>query len=771
MTSTSSDTFISSSDKMELLRKNYNYKPENNSLSNYDNPTYHIRFSMISDTSTISRVVIAESGASIMNIQSFTMRQTVGPNQNTKNIGTNIMSMTIYDPFSADIYDKLRLAADSLYIPDATKSIFLIELSFMGYDSTTGNQVTNIYGTTAIKCIMLDITTSITPSGSVNNIQLAELVDQGSYDEYMVIDRSLITQSQDGTLGTTLSNLAIKLNEANAKNFFGVQMTTYQFKYENYPSGYVKDGVTSPSGLQVRVNISDRTQSQRNASDMTAAKSTTIQDIIEQLIANSPTASKLMGDTDPKTGSTNDNFISGVGHKILISVQYTGWSSIYNSYKKIITYKIVPYKFYHINNSPQNVQNFVTNETLSMEKFKKLCNEGVIKKEYNYQYTGKNTEVLNFDIKTQMNFSYVFLPAITDSKINNAQATNNNPKYVSDKLKLDDLQKQYNNAEARLSDLNDQITTETDPVKKNNLQTQISQTTTAKSAITSQITTLTQSVDSYETQVYNKRQTLINAQTKNRYVDDIENNSQNAASTSYLVPSSIRTNNIDNISYSGNVEQHRDYGQAIYSALLSQYYGSDTAAFQSINLGIKFDPYWLSNQTIEQINKNTTVIPITSEDYGTQENYSNQFVHFILNFNIPTGVNETTGSLSMNTSDTYSGVYQVIDVESNFEGGKMSQVLNAVKLNVLTLGRILGKSTPIPIGGNTSNTIPSSNTTSNTNSEWPSSSNIANSSKLFASNLSNSIDSSIKTPSDIVKSLNTTSKTTNPINLYIADMG
>ena len=60
-----------SMDKMEILRKKYNYKPEINELDKYDNVTYHLKFSMISTGPIAKEMVIAESGATVMNINSF----------------------------------------------------------------------------------------------------------------------------------------------------------------------------------------------------------------------------------------------------------------------------------------------------------------------------------------------------------------------------------------------------------------------------------------------------------------------------------------------------------------------------------------------------------------------------------------------------------------------------------------------------------------------------------------------------------------------------
>ena len=733
-----------SMDKMEILRKKYNYKPEINELDKYDNVTYHLKFSMISTGPIAKEMVIAESGSTVMNINSFNMTQTVAPNQYTRNIGTNTMKMNIYDPFSADIYDKLKLAAKSLLIQDATKAVFCIKISFMGYDPTNGKQITNIYGVDVIKCLMIDINTTINESGSLHDITLVELADQGFMDEYMYIDRSQIIQSSSGTLGEILSNLKTRLNVDKKNDYYGIPMVEYDFQYENYDSQDIKDGVTNPKDLIVQINSSDKTQPNRNPDDMTAGKSSSIQNIIEQMLANSPTAVKLLGNVDPQTGYAPDTFIYGVGHKILISVSYGNWYEIFNSYSKKITYKIVPYKSYHIFNSPDNINKFVNDDSMSMNKFKLICNNNCLKKEYNYQYTGKNTEILNFDIKTAMNYSYIFLPAMgvqTYSK-NSVPA-----KYVRDGQQIKSLTTQIESNKFQLDQLNKQISTITDNTQKTSLTNKISDLSSNIKKMSDQLNPLIEDYTRETNNIQTNKNDVLKQLKDSQYVDDIEL-TQEKTENNMLVPSSVLTTNIDTLGTSGMLEQHRDSGQAIYSALLGQYYGSDTAALQTVNIGIRFDPYWITNKTTsDNTSTNSTIIPLTDVDYGTQQNYSDQFAHFILNFNIPTGVDDTTGNIILNNSDIYTGVYQVITVTSEFNGGAMSQNLNAVKLNVLSMNKIINGDS-----NDTTSNIPITPTVTSRKSdnvdEWP---DLTKTAKSLSNSVSTYIDKAMKKPMDYIK--------------------
>ena len=758
---TSSTTITSIGKKMSIL-SSYGYSPEENELDNYDNVSYHLTLSMMSTSQTVNKIIIAESGATEMNIQSFQMQQTISPNQSTRNIGTNVMTMEIYNPFSVDFFDKLRLAASSLYIPDATKCIFLIEISFKGYDPITGIANTNIYGTASIKCLMLDIDTTIDSSGSRFSIEFVELVDQGSMDEYMVIDRSQIIQSASGTLGDILNNFALMLSQTNRDNHYGIPMTTYKFDYENYSSEDIKDGIVSPKDLIVKINNSDTTQPQRNPDDISAPKSVSIQNIIEQLLSNSPTATKLLGNVDPITRQADAQFIKGIGHKIVISVQYGAWVELFRSYEKIITYKIVPFKVFHILNSPDNIKNYTSNNQLCMDKFRQICQSNSLKKEYNYQFTGENTEVLNFDIKTKSNFSYIFLPATGTSTYSQNTST---PKWQADNKKLTDLVRQKEILNQDIAANNEAISKETDQTKLSSLTSTAQKNAASLQSLNEQILVASGEVQKDAETNQTIMDTLLSKQSSVRYIDDIENNT---SSKEYdeIIPSSILTNNVDTVGFSGIIEEKKDYGQSIYSTLLSQYYGSGTDALQNITIDIRLDPYWITNKNANEAKQSSSqVISLQNIDYGTQEFFKDQFAHFIINFNIADGVDETTGNIKLNYSDTYSGIYQVITVTSHFSGGAMYQTLDAVKLNVLTLGRILG-------GANSSTSIGGNANTTSISSSSPisslTSSSIENNTKTFASNIKNKIDSSMTNPKtilgNIISSTQTSSKTSTPIN-------
>ncbi|AXH72728.1 MAG: hypothetical protein [Caudoviricetes sp.] len=709
--------------------KKYGYSRELNSLDNYDNVTYHITFSMLTDIpNSTKKIIISESGATELSIRYLDMNQSVGPNEQDKNINLCALHMTIFDPYGIDIYDKLQASAIELQLNDYNNAVFLLEIRYMGYDSVTGSYETDIYGRTSIKCIITEIRSTVTVGGSEHSLDLVEVNNVGSMDDYMLIDRSIIIQPESSKLGDVLNSLSQQLNDTIKQNYNGIDMVTYKFADETYPTRYIKDGVVRPFDLITTISDDSLTESQRNPNEVNAPKTSSIQDIITQLLSNSSTAIKLLGNQNSDQLTFDPDSIYGIGHKIIVSVQYGIWNSLYNKYKKTITYKIVPFLHYNIYNSPQNIENTSTTE-LTMKKFQDICNYGELKKEYNYQYTGKNTEILNFEIKTTMYYQFLFLPSMANVSYSNVTS-----KAGIDNLKtrLTDNTNTINILKKQNIDLNKKLQQTPDD---SNISTQITSNNNRIDQLVNENKQIASQGNDLDEETYKTKSQFISSLSPSTYVDDLDV-SKISSSFNIIKPSSQLTNMVNPITNSGFLETTKDNNQGIYSALLSQYWGSTTDALQAVNIDIRLDPYWISGKNNNQTKEITA---ISNEDYGIQNYFKDGFCHFLLNYQIPNGVDETTGELKLNLSDLYSGVYQVISVLSKFEEGKMIQTLTANKLCTLTLGKILSGTSMGKIGiNNTSDMAVSNitnnylNSTSNKNDEWENNNN--NSSSVISVN-------------------------------------
>ena len=127
-----------------------------NILLDYDTPTYHWKLSMLTERDTVSaqehinrgnrvddgfqnwtpedsKIVIAETGGTVLTLNSAEIITTAGPVNNGKRItGAVDFTLNILQPLNASFTDTLVNSAIALGIPDGLKATYLLELHFIG---------------------------------------------------------------------------------------------------------------------------------------------------------------------------------------------------------------------------------------------------------------------------------------------------------------------------------------------------------------------------------------------------------------------------------------------------------------------------------------------------------------------------------------------------------------------------------------------------------------------------------------------------------------
>ncbi len=158
----------------------------------------------------------------------------------------------------------------------------------------------------------------------------------------------------------------------------------------NFGFGFERDKIDPKTG---KVNRDKLTIDPKNR-EFQFAQTQTLTDIITQLVLSSKYAKDAI---DPDK-LTKEGFIRWF--KLDVQIQFGDFDSVLGDFAKIIVYRVVPYLVHHTIFSNPNAAPF---------GYKALQKQ--IVKEYNYIYTGKNTDILNFNIQ-----------------INNLFFTGNNPR-------------------------------------------------------------------------------------------------------------------------------------------------------------------------------------------------------------------------------------------------------------------------------------------------------------------------------------------------------
>ena len=140
-----------------------------NVLLDYDGPTYHFELQMISETdATLAQrwileaddpfenwrptaaqpVTIAETGSTVLNLQSCMIEAVAGPTNNQHRVtGATNFQMTFAQPLGVSFTNLIVNGAVQLGMPDGLKATYLLKLKFIGRDAKTGADINPIPNT------------------------------------------------------------------------------------------------------------------------------------------------------------------------------------------------------------------------------------------------------------------------------------------------------------------------------------------------------------------------------------------------------------------------------------------------------------------------------------------------------------------------------------------------------------------------------------------------------------------------------------------------
>lgn len=654
------------------------FKPLKNILNYYDQPSYHMTLSITDDTTGTNKKIICETGEAPLSIQNLTIEAQVGASVEAKNTTVTNLTMTISEPMGANILDTMYDAAKSLNIKNFNDVPYVLEIYFHGYDPTSGSMISKIDNTTFKYYLKLqDLQTNFNSGNVIHTLNMIPFDETAFYDCYTVLtDGFNIPVTDSETLGSFLDKLKTKLNQ-NWLDNYGVQTVEYDFEYENYDSSMdLPTGITSPKDLKIKLNKSNTSTSGRgdyvHFSDLTSILS-----IIDNLFSCSDDAILLIapnaGGVKNSSLPTQVSKIQSIAHHIKTTVTNGDYNSSLNNYNKKITFTICPYLSYRLFDCNEAIQSMY-DTSLNTKRANMMVQKNLLRKNYDYIFTGKNTEVLNIDLSFNFNWSYVvdINRGITDSY---SQIVG----------------KEYS------SDTVDTSLLSTDNLTTSNTSSSIMSTSNILNGSSSDLINLSQD------------NTMLDALTNVVASDTLTNLQNDTTNCSGYIPITIQSySRKNNYKTQFGFQGDNTGGRSLYGFLLNQLQTSPTQEkLQNLSMSIKGDPYWLGtnndvtnssiiqSNTISNISSSITtnnissVLATSSATPSTTADYTLGEQNFTLNFVLPTGYNSSTYNVNLNQANVYSGIYSVIKVTSNFSNGVFTQTIDAIKVNGMINSQIL----------------------------------------------------------------------------------
>lgn len=726
-----------------------------NKLGDYHLPTYKIRFFMTDDSpinfyefegsyeKLVKHVMydrkqttIVESGVTGMNISGLEMVTRASPNIITRSMTTTEMVMSVHEPLGVNLMDILASTAKELGVKNYSKTGYFVEIKFQGYEdeykgqtplgpvSYDGGKIeTNIYKNSPNKGVWLyyvhltSIQSEINSTGS--NYKLTLQMFEELFHDRNVLQIPDTTMPQGATIGEMLADLATKLN-ASVVNMYGYQLIEYDFKVKPVEHR----GVTYyPDKFKVhasKIHFQDRRtntlETAHRIINGSFARGTMIHDAVEMIFGASEEAQKLAKDVSITEELNSDQ--KEMRHSVVWRCRPVAEHKEYDFATETYVSKYTLVVSAHTSQIP-----VLTREQVEISKdpevqkknLMMLRRAGYLGKRYDYIFSGQNTEVINFDLKLNMQWSNV-LPKVMG--LNNSMPTQAaHDIYRNERPTFNDLKSKITSTQSRLSELvgYQQTLLDTNDILLNldkNFTSEEAknkardQAMARQAAVPMSTREISEELETLKAVVAKERQELQdqgNARIPGprpdretvKYAEEIEYEQRLTESIKPIPVSVTEANEDTRFFFSGGTPDsyHRD--RAIMGAIMDQIYNvSGMEMLQNISLEVVGDPYWLGGGNIMRTLLSTLTTAVKTMDKDPNDdsfgpNYDKGPVLFLLHFRYPNGVADD-GSPILKPHEFFTGIYQVTEVTHNFSGGQFRQTLKATRHKLQDIFKAFG---------------------------------------------------------------------------------
>lgn len=602
-----------------------------NPLNNYAIYSYNIAIYMINPTNLgnipniTNKVLIADNSKKAeYNIQSMEQTNTVG-NDIVRASYSNRFDIVITEPNGVTFFSKIVESAQLLGIPNHLKAMYLVEITFPARD--TQNRPTKYPTKFYYPVTFVDVAATIDKGGSVYTI-LAYESSTMAYTYLAKTTQSSLTFS-GSTVGEVISEMEKKLNEAEQTlwltDFNAIYKNEYTITFDDDTQDWANWQIESIS-QEVNPNYNSTDNQKLNfhlhsGTDITQFIGTILKSTVEY--KKIPAFNGGFIRENPNEPATTGASKIPYTYKVVADVENLEFDILRLDYQKRINFKIKKHLATGLVVDPQYLNKTINSPNEQQSRISQFRNSGLLRKRYDYIFTGKNTEVINLDIK--LNYTYYSMTPLAGGQLLHdklKQIAGNSTETIRDKILS--LKDKISVTATALANVSPQV----DAGINNRLRIELNRQIAEFENVVSQIS---------EEDI---RKTLSPLVSFNR---DIVDTSKINTSTDVVGNSELMIGSVN-----GNIETSGDLIE--------------------IEIQIKGDPYWLGKP-------NSFYDMNVSDDLADYELGGNMFY---LRLNLPT--QETLAGRRIVQPDyTLSGLYRVINVTNQFRNGQFVQFLKAYR--------------------------------------------------------------------------------------------
>ena len=707
------------------------FTAEPNPMGDLQQASYHFSFYLDTDVESQQGqgnvFVIAETGLTGMNLQDVEIEGFVGPNIRTRNATATSITIKIYEPYGSQLPDLLFQAAVRMNIANYLKAPWFLKLKLHGYDEQ-GNHTT-VGDSWLWKLVLIDIQSQISELGSVHTITAMPQAEVALNNQFCMLPSSV--NSDGATVGDALKNIVTSMNDNIIQTYGASNPPFIEFAVEDVAYPYdTKVGVARPFDHKIVADApQDSSQSTNNNYGVQTSQfgpGTDIPAVVDKLMARTDTGimvARLSREKPSGNGPDMEQTIrdpASFMHRVETKVEYKNYDAVLGDYCKKITYIVKPYQSVRLLTSMGRAQSFDREKTLNHQKAQHAVDRMFLKKQYDYLFTGLNTEIEKFDINVNFRWA-VSVPVMqnwaamgsTPARVDNvALAQDSTLQLQQNKAQLDALLQKREELKATNStvDQNDSTATEAARKAEEDLNAQIS----AAEQQNQQLRTIAgQARDSVNNSAANELEKRRKANPITKRIvdgeDDIYENAQGngdyagagGGKSSFLPITIVQDPDAPVSSVRSGTSSDNNPNKSVYGALLNQLYGSFDGNLQNLELDIRGDPYWLG--------PGNTGSPYDKDSSADTPNFMNGEHIFVFRFKLPVGYDQSTGTVALAADDNakggsgtedkkaatggnsniFTGFYATTQVVNHFREGRFTQTLTGVRIQGWTYENII----------------------------------------------------------------------------------
>ena len=662
---------------------------EENVLNKYDSYSYKWKITMV-DPNTVQGgesdssqgVIIAESGveAEIV-IDSVDHITTLAFIRKNRDATSHKWTFNLIEPMGMTFYNRIILGAERLGIYNPVDATYVLEVSFIGH-LPSGAIDSNAAGPFRWVAKIDNSTVDHRDGASHYQVKFFEISNDGHLKVPLHMDQP-ITISGVETFGEFLREYEKEVNAQEEKN---VQLgtgklypTVYKFttingasEWESWRFGAVNEDI---NGQHVSVTNEDKLT-------FTINRGANILSAIHMAVYQTENYQKLpvfdggfAKDQPTDTVAKSDKIAQLMAWiSVNTDVTYGSFDPYTNKYQKKINYQIDKIIGVNLVHDPKSYIDIADGEGLTRQRLQAIFKKGLLRKRFDYTFTGLNTEVINFDLRfEQLHYAILALRGGTMSSSPQLSSGSGDPqRNVVNRLEatFNDIDQQIKNARSRIAAISNIIAGGSNPGE----QEQISASFAPELAETRQnIRQLEQRIIPAKAEyavafaAMQQQRNIPAITSSTRYITQADVYATGTGREAKEARYSFEQLHIESDATEGP-DKNRDIASAAMLLGAVELNLNSIADLQNIHINVRGDPYW------------------QGQSGGANYNLGN--VSFFLNIEFPKYPDDNTGIMPTSAEYDFSimGVYTTTHVTHQYRDGQYTIALTAFKDTMVNVG-------------------------------------------------------------------------------------